>query len=65
MELIFLDAGLLLTLYMMWRVAFRLVNGVRSSLPVFLPWALPAIALYLAGVWIVFQPMQMRGMMMS
>ena len=65
MELILLDAGLLLTLYVTWRVACRLVNGARSSLPVFLPWALLASALYSAGVWIVFQPMQMRGMMMS
>jgi hypothetical protein len=65
MELIFLDAGLLLTLYVTWRVACRLVNGARSSLPVLLPWALLAGGLYSAGVWIVFQPMQMRGMMMS
>ncbi len=64
MELIFLDAGLLLTLYMTWRGACRLVNGARSLLPLLLPWALLAIGLYLAGVWIVFQPMQMRGMMM-
>lgn len=65
MELIFLDAGLLLTLYVTWRVACRLVNGARSSLPVFLPWVLLAVGLYAVGVWIVFQPMQMRGMMMS
>jgi cytochrome c oxidase assembly factor CtaG len=64
MELIFLDAGLLMTLYAAWRVACRLVNDARSSLPVLLPWALLAIGLYLAAVWIVFQPMQMRGMMM-
>jgi len=65
MELILLDAGLLLTLYVTWRVACRLAQGARSSLPVFLPWALLASGLYAAGVWIVFQPMQMRGMMMS
>jgi hypothetical protein len=65
MELIFLDAGLLLTLYAMWGVACRLVNGGRSSVPVVLPWALLASGLYSAGVWVVFQPMQMRGMMMS
>ncbi len=64
LELIFLDAGLLLSLYVTWRVACRLVNGARSSLPVLLPWALLAVGLYLAGVWIIFQPMQMRGMMM-
>jgi hypothetical protein len=30
----------------------------------FLPWGVLATALYAAGVWIVFQPMQMRGMIM-
>jgi cytochrome c oxidase assembly factor CtaG/polyferredoxin len=64
MELIFLDAGLLSTLYIVWRVASRVADGARSSVPVLLPWALLASALYSAGVWIVFQPMQMRGMMM-
>jgi len=28
------------------------------------PWAVLAGALYSAGVWIIFQPMQMRGTMM-
>jgi hypothetical protein len=65
MELIFLDAGLLFSLYVIWRAACRHVNGARSSLAAFLPWALVAIGLYSSGVWIVFQPMQMRGMMMS
>jgi hypothetical protein len=65
MELLFLGLGLLLTLYMAWRVACRLVSGTRQALAVLFPWALFAIALYSAGVWIVFQPMQMRGMMMQ
>jgi hypothetical protein len=29
------------------------------------PWAVLAMVLYAVGVWIVFQPMQMRGMMMD
>jgi cytochrome c oxidase assembly factor CtaG/ferredoxin len=62
-ELVFLGLGLLLTLYIDWRVARRLVSGASSALAVLLPWALLAIGLYSAGVWIVFQPMQMRGMM--
>jgi hypothetical protein len=33
-------------------------------LAVMSPWAVLSGALYSAGVWIVFQPMQMRGMMM-
>jgi hypothetical protein len=64
LELCFLDAGLLLTLYTTWRVACRLVSGDRRALVAMFPWAVLAGALYSAGVWIVFQPMQMRGMMM-
>jgi ferredoxin len=63
LELLFLDLGLLLTLYIAWRVACRLVHGARQAFAALVPWALLAIALYSAGVWIVFQPMQMRGMM--
>jgi cytochrome c oxidase assembly factor CtaG len=65
LELLFLDLGLLLGFYISWRVACRLVDGGRRTLAMLLPWAVLAIALYSAGVWIVFQPMQMRGMMMQ
>jgi len=64
LELCFLDLGLLLTLYTSWRVASRLASGDRMALAAMSPWAVLAGALYSAGVWIVFQPMQMRGMMM-
>jgi polyferredoxin len=65
LELCFLDLGLLLTLYTAWRVARRLsTSGVRA-VAALSPWAVLAGALYSAGVWIVFQPMQMRGMMMD
>jgi hypothetical protein len=63
-ELCFLDLGLLLTLYATWRVARRLSTGDGMALAAMSPWAVLAGALYSAGVWIVFQPMQMRGMMM-
>jgi hypothetical protein len=64
LELIFLDLGLLLTLYTAWRVACRFAGNDRMVLAVMSPWALLSGALYSAGLWIVFQPMQMRGMMM-
>jgi ferredoxin len=53
-EILLLDAGLLLTLYLGWKIAGR-----------FTPWAILAVLLYAAGLWILFQPMQMRGMLMS
>jgi hypothetical protein len=63
-DLLFLDLGFLLTLYVASRVARQLADGERMALPVLAPWAVLAGALYSAGVWIVFQPMQMRGTMM-
>jgi cytochrome c oxidase assembly factor CtaG len=54
LELLFLDFGLLLSLY----TAYRLAPTVRAMLP----WAALIVLLFAAGVWIVFQPMQMRGL---
>src|SRR5947207_788615 len=53
LELIFLDGGLLLSLYVGYRLA--------PSLKALAPWALLMVLLFAAGVWILFQPMQMRG----
>jgi hypothetical protein len=55
-QILLLDAGLLLTLYLGWRVAG---DALRNAAP----WAVMACSLYGAGIWILFQPMQMRGMM--
>jgi cytochrome c oxidase assembly factor CtaG/polyferredoxin len=56
LQIILLDAGLLLTLYTAWRLS----QGELSR--VFVPWASVAFSLFATGVWILFQPMQMRGM---
>jgi hypothetical protein len=53
LELLFLDVGLLLSLYAGYRLA--------PSLKALAPWALLLVLLFAAGVWILFQPMQMRG----
>jgi hypothetical protein len=63
-DLLFLDFGLLLTLYVAWRVALQVTDTGPMALAVLAPWAVLAGALYSAGVWIIFQPMQMRGTMM-
>ena len=57
LQILFLEAGLLLTLYTAWRIS----QG--ALLKLFAPWAGVACLLFMAGVWIFFQPMQMRGMM--
>jgi cytochrome c oxidase assembly factor CtaG len=64
LELYILDFGLLLTLYTVWRVARRIASSDTRALAVMSPWAVLAAALYSSGVWIVLQPMQMRGMAM-
>ena len=53
LEILFLDVGLLLSLYAGYRLA--------PSLKALVPWALLMVLLFAAGVWIVLQPMQMRG----
>ena len=62
-QILFLDAGLLLALYLIWRITTGRMNRTRPAL-VFLPWGCLAVALYIAGVWILLEPMQMRGTMM-
>jgi cytochrome c oxidase assembly factor CtaG/polyferredoxin len=53
LELLFLDVGLLLSLYIAYRLA--------PTLKALAPWALLLGMLFAAGVWILSQPMQMRG----
>ena len=56
LEILLLDAGLLLSLYLIWQAA-------RQSFLLAMPWLTLAIGMYATGLWIFFQPMQMRGMM--
>jgi hypothetical protein len=62
LQILLLDGGLLLTLYLGWRVAQRFSARAAGALSLLAPWACLAALLYAAGVWIVFQPMEMRGM---
>ena len=64
LQIVVLDAGLLLTLWIIWKIAGSLESLVKRQLGLFAPWAAAAIALYVLGVVILLQPMQMRGMMM-
>jgi len=57
-EILALDCGLLASLYLAWRISDRAFGR-------FAPWATFAVALYSFGIWILFQPMQMRGMVMN
>jgi hypothetical protein len=64
LELLLLGLGLLFTLYIGWRTASRLGLTLSRRLRLNAPWAALAFLLYSIGMWIIFQPMQMRGMMM-
>ena len=60
-ERLALDLGLLGSLYVGHRVARSLTVRPSDSLKAVAPWALLILILFAAGVWIVLQPMQMRG----
>ncbi|MFM8764238.1 MAG: cytochrome c oxidase assembly protein, partial [Spartobacteria bacterium] len=59
LEILLLNAGCLFTLWLLWKKTRSTSNA--HSLLAFLPWAMLAFALYALGVWILFQPMEMRG----
>lgn len=62
LRILLLDAGLLLSLYVGWRAALDFTSRQKLALPLMTPWALIAILLYGASVWVFLQPMEMRGM---
>jgi cytochrome c oxidase assembly factor CtaG/polyferredoxin len=64
-EILFLDLGLLLSLYAGWRVAQRYDHAKNRCLLIFTPWSVVYILFFLVAIWIIFQPMDMRGTMMS
>jgi ferredoxin len=64
-QLLLLDAGLLFTLYLGWRRALEWAARPGRAVLLLLPWATMVAAVYAAGVWILLQPMQMRGMIMN
>jgi hypothetical protein len=63
LQLLFLDGGMLASLYLVWRLTAS-TRVVRRLLAV-VPLALFTVALYGFGFWLLLQPMQMRGMMMG
>ena len=60
-ELVSLDVGLLASLLVGYRVSVVEAGTARRAVAAFLPWAALMLALFAVGVWIVLEPMQMRG----
>lgn len=63
LELLLLESGFLVGLLVTWRIGRRLhPSGRRGPLAASLPWMLLNAMLSGAGLWLLFQPMDMRGM---
>jgi hypothetical protein len=63
LEIVALDLGLLLSFYTGYWISIGLASRHVQAIKAFAPWALLIISLFMVGVWVVFQPMQMRGTM--
>lgn len=61
LEIVLLDFGLLMSLYAGYRIARAQTPTLARTYAALAPWALLMFMLFAAGVWIIFQPMEMRG----
>ncbi|NQX90434.1 MAG: FesM [Halioglobus sp.] len=64
LEIVVLGAGMLGSIVICWQVSLHVAGRAGSALRLATPWAIVAALLYLAGIWIIYQPMEMRGMML-
>ncbi len=60
-QILLLDAGLLLALYAFWKISQRIAT---KPVKAFLPWAALGTSLFIVGLLILFEPMEMRGSFM-
>jgi len=61
LTLLFLELGLLVSMVVAYRIAQREVGPGPGALRASLPWCLLSILLSVAGIWLLLQPMEMRG----
>jgi cytochrome c oxidase assembly factor CtaG len=62
-QLLCLGIGLLASLYIGWRLARDEMASYGPALRLFAPWAALIGLLFLTCIWLLFQPMEMRGTM--
>ncbi len=65
LELLLLELGLLFSLVVAYRIAARKLGGGPRAARAAAPWWALAALLSLAGVWLLLQPMEMRGTMLG
>lgn len=61
LQTLLLGVGLLTSLYTGWRLARDLAPGDGREWRLMTPWSALIVALYGAGLWILLQPMPLRG----
>ena len=61
LQILCLDMGFLLSLYSGYWIALAQSRRTSQAVRMLAPWAILIVLLFAAGVWIVLQPMQMRG----
>lgn len=64
LEILFLDVGLLLSLYSAYRIAHERCPQPGRAWRALAPWAMLLVLLFVVGIWLLFQPMEMRGTLM-
>jgi cytochrome c oxidase assembly factor CtaG len=60
-EIVALGAGLLGSLYLAYQIACSMYAHRSLAVASLAPWGALIVALYVVGIWIVLQPMEMRG----
>ena len=63
LEVLFLDVGLLASLYLGYRVALDRLGTPAPAVRAFAPWGALMVLLFALGIWVLFQPMEMRGLL--
>lgn len=61
LELLLLELGMLVSLTVGYRLAREQQGTVSTAIRALLPWAALIVLLFLAGAWLMTQPMEMRG----
>jgi Fe-S-cluster-containing hydrogenase component 2 len=63
-QVLIMDVGLLFSLYVGWRLVREMTSSVRSMAAMLSVWCVSNALLYAVCVWVLTQPMEMRGMAM-
>ena len=63
-QVLVMDVGLLFSLYVGWRLVREMTASVRSMAAMLSVWCVSSTVLYAICVWVLTQPMEMRGMAM-